>query len=215
MVRVYQIQDRMMPGQWEGFGHRKVFINQQVESAIQNGARQVLVMGAGFDTLCLRLAPLYPHVQFFEVDHPATSAAKASGIARIGQPENMIQIAADLSENTLSNVLMTNDHWDASHLSVLVAEGLLQYLKDEEVHSLFTDAASCVPSASLILFTHAIPKEYRILQMILRLISEPFQSAVHSEDLPDYISGTGWTVASDVDKDPAHGIERYAVAKLN
>ena len=79
MIRVYQIQDLMMPGQFEGFGHRKIFMQQQVEAAIEQGARQVLVLGAGFDTLCLRLAPQHSHVQFFEVDHPATSAAKPEG----------------------------------------------------------------------------------------------------------------------------------------
>jgi methyltransferase (TIGR00027 family) len=213
MVRVYEIQDRIMPGQWEGFGHRKIFMNQQVELAIEAGARQVLVLGAGFDTLCLRLAPQYPDVRFFEVDHPATSAAKAKGVAVVGQPDNMVQIAADLSASTLSNVLSNDNRWDTSQLSVLVAEGLLQYLKDEEVRSLFIEAAACTTSGSRILFSHAIPEDRKILQMILRLISEPFQSAVSSEDLPGYINNTGWTVISDVDTNPDHGIERYAVAE--
>ena len=96
MVRVWKIQDFMMPGQFEGFGHRKIFTQQQVEAAIERGARQVLVVGAGFDTLCLRLAPQHRQVQFSEVDHPATSAAKARDIALEGRPENMLQIAADL-----------------------------------------------------------------------------------------------------------------------
>jgi len=105
MIRAYEFQDLLMPGQFEGFGHRKIFVQQQVEAAIDQGARQVLVVGAGFDTLCLRLAPKHPHVQFFEFDHPATSTAKAKGIALEGQPTNMIQIAADLGERPLSKVL--------------------------------------------------------------------------------------------------------------
>ena len=31
MIRVYLLQDLMMPGQFEGFGHRKIFIQEQVE----------------------------------------------------------------------------------------------------------------------------------------------------------------------------------------
>ena len=46
MIRVYQVQDLMMPGQFEGFGNRKIFMQQHVEAAIQQGARQVLVVGA-------------------------------------------------------------------------------------------------------------------------------------------------------------------------
>jgi hypothetical protein len=177
MIRVYQIQDRMMPGQWEAFGHRKIF------------------------------------VRFFEVDHPATSAAKAKGVALEGQPPNMIQIAADLGEHSLSKVLAQESDWQDSQPSVLLAEGLLQYLSDEEVHGLLREAADCTPPGSRIIFTHAIPDERKLLQMILRVTGEPFRSAVASADLPAYIEGTGWTLLSEVDDDPAHGIERYAVAE--
>ncbi len=212
MVRVYEIQDRLMPGQWEGFGHRKIFVQHQVESAIREGARQVLVLGAGFDTLCLRLAPRHSGVHFFEVDHPTTSAAKAKGVAVEGQPENMVQIAADLGKRPLSRVLSEDGRWHASHPSVVVAEGLFLYLKDEEVRALLSEAAACTTPGSRIVFTHKIPDERKVLAMILRLVGEPFQSAVRSEDLPEYIKGTGWAMISDVDTDPAHGIERYAVA---
>jgi methyltransferase (TIGR00027 family) len=213
MIRVYQIQDRMMPGQWEGFGHRKVFIQQQVEAAIEQGARQVLVVGAGFDTLCLRLAPQNSHVQFFEVDHPATSAAKARGIALEGQRGNMIQIAADLSEHALSRVLSEDGRWQTSLPSMLVVEGLLQYLTDDEVRGLFGGAAACTPPGSRIAFTHGIPGERKLLSTLVRLVGEPWKSDVRSEDLPEYIEGTGWAVTSDVDTDSAHGVERYAVAE--
>ena len=73
-----------MPGQFEGFGYRKIFVQAQVEAAIEHGRRQVVFTGAGFDTLCLRLAPQYPNGRFIELDHPATSAAKAKGIALEG-----------------------------------------------------------------------------------------------------------------------------------
>lgn len=213
MIRAYQFQDRMMPGQWEGFGHRKVFMNQQVEAAIEQGARQVLVLGAGFDTLCLRLAPKYPEVRFVEIDHPSTSVAKAWGIEKVGQPENMIQIAADLGERSLPKVLSEDGHWDASQRSVIVAEGLFQYLTDEEVRGLLTDAAACTSPGSRIAFSHAIPGARKLLSALMRLISEPWKSEVRSEDLPSYVDGTGWAMISDVDDDAEHGVERYGVAE--
>jgi methyltransferase (TIGR00027 family) len=213
MILGYQIQDLMMPGQFEGFGHRKIFMQQQVEAAIKQGARQVLVVGAGFDTLCLRLAPQNSHVQFFEVDHPATSAAKARGVALEGQPANMIQIAADLGEQALSKVLSEDGRWQSSLPSVLLAEGLFQYLTDDEVRGLLRDASACTLPGSRFAFTHAIPGERRMLSILTRLIAEPWKSAVRSEDLPEYVEGTGWTMTSDVDTDSAHGVERYAVAE--
>jgi methyltransferase (TIGR00027 family) len=212
MIRVYQVQDIMMPGQFEGFGHRKIFMQRQVERAIRQGARQVLVLGAGFDTLCLRLAPQHPDVQFFEVDHPATSAAKARGVALEGEPANMIQVAADLGEQALSKVLSEDGRWQSSLPSVLLAEGLFQYLTDDEVRGLMRDAATCTSPGSRLAFTHAIPGERKMLSILTRLIGEPWKSAVQSKDLPEYVEGTGWTMISNVDTDSAHGVERYAVA---
>jgi methyltransferase (TIGR00027 family) len=214
MIRAYKLQDLLlMPGQFEGFGHRKIFIQQQVEAAIKRGAQQVLVVGAGFDTLCLRLAPQYSDVQFFEVDHPATSAAKARGVALEGRPANMIQIAADLGEQDLPKVLSEDGRWQTSQPSVLMAEGLFQYLTDDEVRGLLRDAASCTSPGSRFAFTHAIPGVRRMVSILTRLVGEPWKSAVRSEDLPEYVEGTGWTMISDVDTDSAHGVERYAVAE--
>lgn len=214
MIRIYEVQDHILGhGLFEGFGHRKIFAQQQVEAAIEQGARQVLVVGAGFDTLCLRLAPQHPHVRFFEVDHPATSAAKAKGIALEGRPTNMIQIAADLGERPLSKVLSEEGCWEASLTSVLVAEGLFQYLTNEDVRGLLVEAAASTSSRSRFVFTHAIPGHRRMLSIMTGLIGETWKSAVRSEDLPEYVEGTGWTMISDVDTDSAHGVERFAVAE--
>lgn len=213
ILRIYEIQDRLIPGQFEAFGHRKIFMQQQVENAINEGATQVLILGAGFDTLCLRLAPKYPNVHFFEIDHPATSEAKSAGIAIEGRPKNMTQIAVDLGSQALSKVLAEDGCWQSSQRSVLVAEGLLLYLTDEAVRGLLVEAAACTALGSRILFSHKLPDRHKIIPMILRLVGEPFLSAVRSEDLPEYIDGTGWTIISKVDNDPTHGIERYAVAE--
>jgi len=213
MIRAYKLQDFLMPGQFEGFGYRKIYVQEQVEAAIEHGARQVLFTGAGFDTLCMGLAPLYPDVQFIELDHPATSAAKAKGIALEGQPTNVIQLAADLGELPLSKVLSEDGRWDTSLPSVLVAEGLLQYLKDEEVRGLLVEGAACTSPGSRFVFTHAKPGYRKLVTFLTGLVAEPWQSAVKSEDLPEYVEGTGWKIISRVDTDEAHGVERYAVAE--
>ena len=72
-VGIYLAFDWMLPGQFEAFGHRKAFFEGQVRDAIDAGAKQVLVLGAGYDMIGWRLAPEFPDVQFFEIDHPATA----------------------------------------------------------------------------------------------------------------------------------------------
>jgi methyltransferase (TIGR00027 family) len=213
MLRLYDLMDFLMPGQFEGFGYRKIFVQKQVEAAIKKGVRQVLVVGAGFDTLCLRLAPQYAQLQFFEIDHPATAEAKRKGIVLEGQPTNMVQIAADLGELPLSRVLSGQDRWETSAPSVLVAEGLFQYLSDEGVRGLLVEAAACTSLGSRFVFTHAIPGNRRFVSILTHLIAEPWKSVVRSEDLPEYVEGTGWTIISEVDTDASHGVERYGVAE--
>ena len=43
--------DWMLPGQFEAFAHRKAFCERQVRDGIDAGATQILVLGAGYDTL--------------------------------------------------------------------------------------------------------------------------------------------------------------------
>ena len=82
-VSLYEWFDWMMPGQFEAFAHRKAFCEHQVREVIRAGAGQVLVLGAGYDTLGWRLAPEFPGVDFFEIDQPATAVPKAKGVAAL------------------------------------------------------------------------------------------------------------------------------------
>jgi O-methyltransferase involved in polyketide biosynthesis len=89
MVSVYEWFDWMLPGQFEAFGYRKAFCERQVRDGIGGGATQILVLGAGYDTMGWRLAPEFPDVNFFEIDHPATARLKARGIETMGQRDNL------------------------------------------------------------------------------------------------------------------------------
>jgi len=57
MVSVYEWFNWMLPGQFEAFAQRKAFCECQVRNGIAVGAAQILVLGAGYDTLGWRLAP--------------------------------------------------------------------------------------------------------------------------------------------------------------
>ena len=112
MVSVYEAFDWLLPGQFEAFAHRKAFCEHQVRDSIAKGATQVLVLGAGYDTLGWRLAPEFSEVNFFEIDHPATARLKARGIEAMGQRKNLSLIPEDLSERKLVDVFKANDLWE-------------------------------------------------------------------------------------------------------
>ena len=98
----------MLPGQFETFAHRKAFCECQARDSIGDSVTQVLVLGAGYDTMGWRLAPEFSGVHFFKIDHPASARLKARGIAERGQRKNLHLIAEDLGERKLKDVLTAN-----------------------------------------------------------------------------------------------------------
>ena len=222
MVSVYEAFDWMMPGQFEAFAHRKAFCERQVREGICKGTTQVLTLGAGYDTMGWRLAPEFPDVEFFEIDHPATANLKAKGIEAMGTRENLHLIPVDLSERRLADVLTANVSWDKTAQTVVVAEGLLMYLPYAAIQDLLGQCASMTGAGSRIAFTYVGTNAdgrpdagpwTRLLLWTLKLNGEPWLWSILPEQLSQFLEETGWRSAPDLlgttDK---HGVEFFAVA---
>jgi methyltransferase (TIGR00027 family) len=220
MVSVYEWFDWMLPGQFEAFGHRKAFCERQVRDGISGGATQVLVLGAGYDTMGWRLAPEFPDVNFFEIDHPATARLKAKGIETMGQRNNLCLIAEDLGKRKLVDVLKIYDLWDESARTVIIAEGLVMYLSSEAVRNLFSQCASISGAGSRISFSY-IPtgSDGRpdagvwtwLMLWLQKVVGEPWTWSIRPEDLGMFLEESGWTLTETTHK---HGVEFYAVATI-
>ena len=192
MVSVYEAFDWMLPGQFEAFAHRKAFCERQAREGIDAGATQVLVLGAGYDTMGWRLAPEFSGATFFEIDHPATARLKAQGIDAMGQRDNLCLIAENLGKRKLADVLKTNESWDQSAQTVIVAEGLVMYLHPEAVRDLFCQCAEITGAGSRIAFsyiptgTDGRPDAGRWTGLILWLqnvAGEPWTWSIRPEEL--------------------------------
>ena len=220
-VSLYEWFDWMMPGQFEAFAYRKAFCERQVREMIRAGARQVLVLGAGYDTLGWRLAPEFPGVDFFEIDHPATAVSKAKGVTALGGRDNLHLIGEDLGQREMVDVLEANGKWDKSKSTVIVAEGLLQYLPDEAVRDLFLQATAITGADSRIAFTYTSTgadgrpdagKWTGLVLWIMKSSREPWLSSIRPEELPGFLSETGWTYLPEAEGTCNHGVEYFGVA---
>ena len=223
IVCVYEAFDWMLPGQFEAFAHRKAFCEQQVRDGIGAGATQILVLGAGYDTLAWRLAPEFPQVNFVEIDHPATARLKAKGIDAMGRPDNLCLIAEDLGLRKLVDVLKSNELWDESAQTVIIAEGLVMYLPQEAVKDLFRQCAVITGEGSRIAFSYIptgtdgrpdVGRWTGLMLWLLKLIGEPWLWSIRPQELGMFLEELGWNsapaLAGTSDK---HGVEFYAVAK--
>jgi len=221
-VAIYEAFDWMMPGQFEAFAHRKAFCEHKVREGIGAGATQVLVLGAGHDTLGWRLAPEFPGVGFFEIDHPATARLKAIGIVELGPRDNLHLIQEDLGDQRLVDVLTANHSWDRTAPSVVLAEGLLMYLPPAAPRDLFGQCAEMAGAGSRIVFTYVgtcvdgRPDAGRwtgLALWILKAIGEPWLWSMRPEELARFLEETGWTNAPDlVGTSNRRGVEYFAVA---
>jgi methyltransferase (TIGR00027 family) len=221
-VSVYEAFDWMLPGQFEAFAHRKAFFERQVRDGISSGATQVLVLGAGYDTLGWRLAPEFPGVSFFEIDHPATARLKAKGIAAMGCPDNLYLLAEDLAEKQLVDVLTEHRLWDANVQTVILAEGLVMYLLPKAVLKLFCQCAELVGHGSRIAFSYIptgsdgrpdVGRWTGLMLWLQKAIGEPWVWSVRAEELDAYLHDVGWQYAPELTKASGmYGVERYAVA---
>jgi len=222
-VAIYEAFDWMMPGQFEAFAHRKAFCERTVRDGIAAGAIQVLVLGAGYDTLGWRLAPEFPRVRFLEIDNPATGERKARGIAGLGRRDNLHLIRADLASRTLVDVLAAVEDWDNAAPSVVVAEGLTPYLAPDAVKDLFLQCGLVTGAGSRFAFTYigagddGRPDAGRwtgLLLWLLKASGEPWLWSIRPDLLPSFLEEVGWSCGDpdQPDENRVRGIEYYHVA---
>ena len=221
-VSVYEAFDWMLPGQFEAFAYRKAFCERQVREGIDIGALQILVLGAGYDTLGWRLAPEFPGVTFFEIDHPATHRLKAKGIEAMGRRKNLILIGEDLGRRKLVDVLEAEALWDETSQTVIIAEGLLMYLSPVAVRELFCQCASKAGADSCMAFSY-IPKGpdgrpdvgpwTGLMLWLQKIVGEPWLWSIRPQDLGPFLKKAGWKYAPDqIGTTRRQGVEFYAVA---
>src|SRR3954468_10373026 len=74
--------------------------------AVDAGATQLVVLGAGLDTLAYR-TPLAGRLRIFEVDFPATQARKRDMLAAAGiaVPDTLTYVGVDFERETLAEAL--------------------------------------------------------------------------------------------------------------
>jgi methyltransferase (TIGR00027 family) len=86
---------------------RSRYTEDALERAVGRGARQYVLIGAGFDSFIVRQPAFARDVRIFEIDHPATQAIKRSRLDESAAvvPPNVDFVPADLSRESLASVL--------------------------------------------------------------------------------------------------------------
>lgn len=180
---------------------RKTFMQSRAEQAVANGARQIVVLGSGLDTLGLRLSGKYSHVPVFEVDRPETIAAKRLLISRnFGVSPNIRFTAVDFAKETTLNRLLELGY-DHKAGTVFIAEVSLEYVPPAEVTKVYQMIQSNRSPATRFLTSYASTASVAqslgqgddIGNAVARA-GEPFLFNVAPDEVSDFASEQGFSV---------------------
>jgi methyltransferase (TIGR00027 family) len=186
---------------------RTRLIDDLVRQAIRGGARQALLLGAGFDSRPYRLEELRD-VPLFEVDHPSTQKAKRQRLeARLGRlPGNVRFVQVDFEKDDLEATLLRAG-FDTHVAAVAVWEGVVSYLTPAAVDQNFRMLARILAQGSQLIFSYVHQgaldgsvafREARRWKSSVRSSGEPFIFGFDPAGLADYLRPRGFALASDV-----------------
>jgi len=194
-----------IPGIRLHYAVRKLYLEEAARRALAEGITQVLVLGAGFDTLALRLHREFPGVTFIECDHPATQRVKRLALEpRQALGPNLHLLPVDLARTLLPEALASLPEYRREADTLLVAEGLTMYLQPEEMDGLFAFLREETGPGSRFAFTFmerqaggrvSFPSASPFVRPWLALVGEPFTWGVRREELPRYLEERGFTLA--------------------
>ncbi|HEU4778079.1 MAG TPA: SAM-dependent methyltransferase [Telluria sp.] len=209
-----------LPGISLHFALRKRLLRRHAQAAIAAGCRQIVVLGAGFDTLCAELLAADPALRCIEIDHPATQRIKRAAVGEGGHGVHFIGV--DLAAQPLAGVLAGCAVFDSTIPTLFVAEGLLMYVPPDAVATLFRQMRVAAP-ACRVAFTWLEPQadgkpNFRRRSMLidwwLAVRGEPFMSGMLRGDLPAFLAQNGFELDAVDESDALLGpAERRAVGE--
>jgi methyltransferase (TIGR00027 family) len=128
-----------------------------VETAISQGVRQYVILGAGLDSFAYRRLDMLSALRVFEVDHPASQAWKRHRLEEMGiqRPANLTYAPIDFEHQTLKRGL-EGAGFDFASRGVFSWIGVTMYLTIEAIRATLATVATCPPGTRIVL-TYNLP----------------------------------------------------------
>lgn len=171
--------------------------------ATARGTRQIVVVGAGLDTLALRNP--FPQAILYEVDHPATQNWKRGRLRQLGIAPalNVRFVPCDFEVESLGGTL-ARAGFDATVPTYFSWLGVVPYLTDVATFATLGFVAS-VPAAEVVFdYTNAREQFPRKLQKLVRMhseraasVGEPFIASFNTAMLKSRLEALGAIAVDD------------------
>jgi methyltransferase (TIGR00027 family) len=157
---------RDFPGAWQEMeeGQRRIFlhalartrmIDNALQQSVREGASQVVILGAGYDSRAYRFAPLLRSTKVFEVDFPPTQEYKKLRVREVlGQaPKNVVFVPIDFGKDDLEAVLRAAGY-RPERKTVFIWEGVTYYIPESAVDATLRFVAGHSGVGSIVVFDY-------------------------------------------------------------
>ncbi len=208
---ILQIIHRRGPGALSSGIARTKYIDDLLLRTINHGVKQVIILGAGFDTRALRL-PFLEGISVIEIDHPATSQFKLSKLKAMLKflPKNVSYYEMDFNKESLENWALTGK-LNFKTPTTIIWEGVSNYLTPVAVEKtfLFIEKFS---RGSYVIFTYVDqslfdrPESFEGTDELFRNLrknDEEWTFGFEPNQLSNYLTKFGLTLIED------YGAENY------
>jgi methyltransferase (TIGR00027 family) len=179
--------------------YRKPWITDRVQEALEAGVEQLVILGAGCDTLSLRLAQTLAQVKVFELDRePVIDFRRHVLQEHSALADNVRLLAIDFRDQDPGAVLRANG-FDQNRPAAIVAEGVIEYLTDDAVERLFAFAREMGAPSSRLIFTFLATKVYEqgdidALRNALHEGGETLKFGLVPERIDQFLSARGFRI---------------------
>jgi len=197
-------RSRLSPYLRAVFAVRSRIAEDELRLAAERGVLQYVVLGAGFDTFAYRNP--FPTLRVFEVDHPATQAAKRRRLAAaaIEIPHTMTFVPTDFASMSLADALGAAG-FNAAEPAFFSWLGVVPYLERDAIESTLRFVAS-LPHGTAIVFDYgASPSSLSWLGRLIfnrmakrvAAVGEPWKTFFAPEDLVVMLRAVGFSTVED------------------
>ena len=197
------------PGVWEFLVARERHIDDYLQTCLDEGLDQLVILGAGYDARAYRFERLKAGTKVFEVDHPATQAVKLKRVTAIfgAPPAHVTYVPIDFDRESLAGGLFASGY-DEQRRTLFIWQGVTPYLSPAAVDDTLAFVARHSGPGSRIIFDYmdatllsGPPRrgEIRNMRRYRRLSGEGLVFGIPIGSIQVFLEARGFTQVQNAD----------------
>jgi methyltransferase (TIGR00027 family) len=179
---------------------RERYIDDFLHAALSEGLDQIVLLGAGFDTRAYR-TPGIEKTRVFEVDHPATQAAKLERLQKILSPlpAHVTFVPVDFNTLALGERLFMSGY-DERAQTLFIWQGVTMYLTQGGIDSTLGFIAQHAARGSAVIFDYFYNetlrdqsrREVRLMWRAAQVTGEAYLFGIDAGQIEPFLTRRGF-----------------------